>query len=170
MKFKRALSLMTALSLLPAQFAWAAGTVTQQPDGPTVVRAEMVAHEPNLSEAQEIALLRKHVKYVFVLFQENRSFDSYFGTFPGANGLFSQPASQTPGFYQPIMNVDGSMGMISPFRIGPDQYAADTDDVDHAHINMAEKMDVASGKALMDRFALAEEKKYITPGGKTPSL
>ncbi|MGP8025424.1 MAG: alkaline phosphatase family protein [Acidocella sp.] len=170
MKFKRALSLMTALSLLPAQFAWAAGTVTQQPDGPTVVRVEMVAHEPNLTEAQEIALLRKHVKYVFVLFQENRSFDSYFGTFPGANGFYSQPASQTPGFYQPIMNVDGSMGVISPFRIGPDQYAADTDDVDHAHINMAEKMDVVSGKALMDRFALEEEKKYITPGDKTPSL
>ncbi|HUM07803.1 MAG TPA: alkaline phosphatase family protein [Acidocella sp.] len=170
MKFKPALSLMTALSLLPAQFAWAAATVTPQPNGPTVVRAEMVAHEPNLTEAQEIALLRKHVQYVFVLFQENRSFDSYFGTFPGANGLFSQPASQTPGFYQPIMNVDGSMGMISPFRIGPDQYAADTDDVDHAHINMIKKMNVVNGKALMDRFALEEEKKYIAPGDKTPSL
>src|SRR5208283_1868521 len=127
-------------------------------------------HEPHLSQAEMIQLLQKHVKYVFVLFQENRSFDSYFGTFPGANGLFSQPASQTPGFYQPIMNVDGSMSVISPFRIGPDQYAADTDDVDHAHINMIEKMNVVSGKALMDRFALEEEKKYITPGAKTPSL
>src|SRR5208283_5874321 len=100
-----------------------------------------------LSEAREIALLRQHVKYVFVIFQENRSFDSYFGTFPGANGLFSQTPSATPGFTQPTENVDGSMGVISPFRVDPNLYSADMDDVDHAHINMAEKMDVVNGAA-----------------------
>ena len=47
---------------------------------------------PTLTLAQKIALLRQKVKYVFVIFHENGSFDHYFGTFPGANGLFSAPA------------------------------------------------------------------------------
>lgn len=164
---------VAASAMLQAPLAFSATPmVTPQPAGPPVVAPYMVAtsHEPHLSEPQELALLRKHVKYVFVLFQENRSFDSYFGSFPGANGLFSQPPAQTLGFTQPIENVDGTMGTISPFRLGPDQYAADLDDVDHAHINMAEKMDVVNGKALMDHFALDEEKKYIKPGQTLPSL
>lgn len=32
---------------------------------------------------------------MFVIYQENRSFDSYCATFPGAEGLFSYPNSQT---------------------------------------------------------------------------
>lgn len=125
-------------------------------------------HEPKLSRAAKIKLLRQKVKYVFVLFQENRSFDSYFATFPGARGLFSQPPDQTPGFTQPIMNTDGSMGTIQPFRIGPEQFAADTDDVDHSFARMVAKMDVQNGAPRMDRFALEEEKKYANGG--TPSL
>ena len=134
--FKRGTALVAAAAMFQAPLAFADSVVTPQPGGPAVVRQMMVAHEPSLSQAQEIALLRKHVKYVFIIFQENRSFDSYFGTFPGANGLFSQPAADTPGFSQPIENTDGSMGVISPFRIGPAQYAADTDDVDHSHASM----------------------------------
>jgi phospholipase C len=168
-----ATAFMAAASMLQAPLAFGASSlVTPQPGGPAVMTQMMISpgHEPVISETHEIALLRRHVKYVFVLFQENRSFDSYFGTFPGANGLFSQPAAATPGFVQPIENVDGTMGTISPFRLGPAQYAADLDDVDHAHINMAEKMDVVDKVAKMDHFALIEEKKYIKPGEKTPSL
>jgi len=62
-----------------------------------------VEDSPYLSHEQKVDLLRKEIKYVFVLFQENRSSDFYFGTYPGANGLFSQPAAQTPGFKQPIV-------------------------------------------------------------------
>jgi len=166
---RRTTALAAAISMFQAPLAFA-GTITPQPGGPAIARAMMVHNEPTLSEAQELALLRKHVKYVFVLFQENRSYDSYFGTFPGANGLFSQPAADTPGFVQPIENTDGTMGTISPFRIGPAQYAADTDDVDHAHVNMDEKMDVVNGAGKMDHFALIEEQKYIRPGAKLPSL
>jgi len=43
--------------------------------------------QSHLSHEQKLELLRKKVKYVFVLFQENRSFDHYFGTYPGARGL-----------------------------------------------------------------------------------
>jgi phospholipase C len=166
---RRGTAFVAAAAMFQAPVAFA-DTVTAQPGGPASVRQMMVAHEPTLSQAREIALLRKHVKYVFVLFQENRSFDSYFGSFPGANGLFSQPAADTPGFSQPIENTDGSMTTISPFRVGPDQYAADLDDVDHAHVAMAKKMDVVNGQAKMDRYALVEEKKYTKPGAKFPSL
>lgn len=117
-----------------------------------------------------IAALRQRVKYVFVLYQENRSFDSYFGTFPGADGIFSQPANATLGYTQGIQNVDGSYGGISPFRIGPAQYAADTDDVDHSHPRMLKKMNVTAAGAKMDHFALVEEYKHIPAGATKPTL
>jgi len=43
--------------------------------------------------------IRERVRYVFVIYQENRSFDHYFGTFPGANGIYSAEA-QAHGFRQ----------------------------------------------------------------------
>jgi phospholipase C len=167
--FRRGTALAAAVSMFQAPLAFAAPVVTPQPGGPAAMRAMMVRHEPAISTAQEIALLRHHVKYVFVIFQENRSFDSYFATFPGANGLFSQPAAQTAGFYQPIENTDGTMSTISPFRIDPAQYSADTDDVDHSHVGMDEKMDVVDGHAKMDHFALVEEKEHMA-GQAKPSL
>ena len=141
-------------------------------------------HESHMSQGDVIKLLQKRVKYVFVIYQENRSFDSYFGTFPHAEGLFSHPAHETPGFFQSIVNTDGSTGTIHPFRIGPfDQcpnskvngvastscYAADTDDIDHSHPRIVAKMDVQNGTALMDQFANVEELKRYTPPAK-PSL
>jgi len=33
------------------------------------------------------------VEHVVILTMENRSFDEYFGTFPGANGFYSNPQS-----------------------------------------------------------------------------
>ena len=109
--------------------------------------------DPPLSYEQLVSLVQQKIKYVFVIYQENRSFDSYFGTFPGANGLYSQTASTTPGFTQTIVNTDGTTGTVSPFRIGPAQYAADTDDIDHSHTLTVAKMDVQNGVALMDKFA-----------------
>ena len=105
-------------------------------------------------------LLRKRIKHVFVLYQENRSFDSYFGTFPGADGLFSQPVGETPGFYQSLVGTDGKPITIHPFRIGPKEYAADTSDVDHSHDGLVNKMHLVNGKPMMDHYALAEEKRH----------
>lgn len=139
--------------------------------------------EPKMSEQAMIELLRKKVKYVFVLYQENRSYDSYFGTFPDAEGLFSHPAAQTPGFYQTLINMDGSLTTIHPFRIGPADscanslvngspstacYAADTDDIDHSHPRIVAKMDILNNAAQMDNFAVVEERKYSPTGN--PSL
>jgi len=141
--------------------------VTGQPD-PSIEAAPYYSDptaDPKLSNAELIDLLRKRVKYVFVLFQENRSFDHYFGTFRGADGLFSDgttarvPASNT----QALLNTDGSVGSIQPFRIGNEQNAADLDDIDHGHPRMAAKMHLVNGVPTMDRFALDEQAKYL-PG------
>jgi len=133
-----------------------------------------------LSHDQKLDLLRKKVKYVFVLFQENRSFDHYFGTYPGARGLFTQPASKTPGFVQPIVNIDGSVGSISPFLIPQTVkdvngktvqiYPADTASVDHSHAGIDNSLDVdANNVAHNDRYALNEE-KLTTKGGQIVSI
>jgi phospholipase C len=143
--------------------------VVAQPDAAGVVKS-MMAKQPhlNLSDAQMIQLVKKKIKYVFVIYQENRSFDSYFGTFPGADGIYSKPASKTPGFYQELITPTGQHTTIAPFRIGPKQYAWDTDDIDHSHARIVAKEDVVNGKPRMDKFAITEELKYSPTGN--PSL
>jgi phospholipase C len=122
------------------------------------------SEEPQISPKQLTDLVRKKIKYVFVLYQENRSFDSYFGTYPGAEGIFSHKPEETPGFTQPLIDTDGTTVTIQPFRIGPEDYAADTDDVDHSHPMIVAKMNIQSGVPKMDRFALAEERRYMNSG------
>ncbi len=122
------------------------------------------ANEPRLSRKKLVSLLRQNIKYVFILYQENRSFDSYFGTFPGVEGIYSHPQSETPGFNQPIENPDGTTEQIQPFRIGSKEYASDLDDVGHGHFLLTQKMDVVDGKPLMDKFALSEEMKKFPTG------
>ena len=57
--------------------------------------------------------LRAHVKHVFIIYQENHSFDNYFGTYPGAENLAS-PEAQSHGFrqYDPI-----GQSWVTPFRL-----------------------------------------------------
>ncbi len=126
------------------------------------------SHEPKLSQEQLNSLVRQKIKYVFVLYQENRSFDSYFGTYPKAEGLFTHSAAETPGFTQKLVDTNGSAGTIQPFRIGPAQYAADTDDIDHSHPRIVAKMDIQADTPKMDQFAVTEEKKYSPTGN--PSI
>jgi phospholipase C len=170
----RVLSLSTCISVLMAIQPLSPALAGQSGTPTSAAASFLAAHEraveeanaraatpgPRLTADQVRSLVEKKIKYIFVIYQENRSFDSYFGTFPGADGLFSQPASKTPGFVQAIVNTDGSAGTISPFRIGPREYAADTDDVDHSHNLIVEKMDVHDGVARMDHFAVSEERKY----------
>jgi len=46
---------------------------------------------------------------VIIIVQENRSFDSYFGTFPGANGI-------PPGACVPVSATDATQGCVAPFH------------------------------------------------------
>jgi phospholipase C len=95
---------------------------------------------------QLIAALRAHVHHVFVIYQENRSFDSYFGTFPGADNL-ATPEARAHGFRQwdPIGKT-----WIVPFPL----IAADTLDADHSRLGLLAKVD----NGRMDNFVAAEEK------------
>src|SRR5580700_5018000 len=97
---KRMLRGATALALvagfLHPAFAAAQSRplVTTQPDPSADVAPYFVADtDPRWTDAQwssqEIEKLRQKVKYVFVIFNENRSFDHEYGTFPGVNGLYS---------------------------------------------------------------------------------
>ncbi len=163
----------------------APGDVSIAPaSSPQVMRlATNLAAEPALSTADKIALLRKKVKYVFVLFQENRSFDYYFGTYPGANGLFTKSAARTPGFTQAIVNTDGTIGTVSPFLIPQTVkttggttpgstvqiYPADTGSVDHSHSGILVSQDFVNGVSLNDRFALDEEGLTTNAAGQIVS-
>ena len=130
--------------------------------------------EPHLTTAQKVELLRKKVKYVFVIYHENESFDHYFGTFPGATGLFtapdgSKPANKTPSFVQQYLDTSLNVAKISPFLMpqavttaGGDIapiYPADEISVDHSHQGMANSLDVdpATAIAANDRYALDQE-------------
>jgi phospholipase C len=139
---------------------------------PSSPAAQTYAHdlklEPALPHDKKLELLREKVKYVFVLFQENRSFDFHFGTFPGADGLFSHPPAATAGLVQQIVNTDGSLTTISPFLIAQTVvdihgktvplYPADTDSVDHTHVGINNSLNIdAHLVAHNDRYALNEE-------------
>ena len=158
--------------------------VTAPPSSRTVAAWKSdIAHEPVLSHDLKLRLIREHIKYVFVLFQENRSFDFYFGTYPGADGLYSQPASETAGFTQPLVDLDGTVRTISPFKIPATitdvngnrvpLYPTDVASSNHSHVSLARKLDLdANGVARNDQYALAEEGVTLVDGkpNKFPSL
>jgi phospholipase C len=146
------------------------------------------ASEPVLPQAVKLALIRQKIKYVFVIFQENRAFDHYFGTFPKVDGLFNQPSSQILGFTQKIVNTNGTVGTITPFLIpqtvktvaagtaGPagtsvPLYPADTASTDHSHAGMNNSLDINKKTLLAanDRYALDEEGLTTNASGQVVS-
>jgi phospholipase C len=89
-------------------------------------------------------LLQQHVKHIFVIYQENRSFDSEFGTFPGAEGVWSRSA-RAHGFLQvdPITHK-----RVTPFRLT---------DPDVFYENNARDVQLqAFDNGRMDRFVAAQ--------------
>jgi len=148
-----------------------------------------------LTLQQKIALLRQHVKYVFVIFHENESFDHYFGTFPGANGIFAAPSGLTPAnrtvsFTQKYLDTNLNTTTISPFLMpqavqtgGYNSggatvpiYPADYISVDHSHQGMANGMHLVNGVAQNDQYAMDQEGlttnaagQIVTGAGAPPS-
>ena len=119
------------------------------------------AEAPPLSNAQMAALVRSKIKYVFVIFNENQSFDHEYGTYPGANNLYSdgrhaRAAIDTPGFTQDYKDSAGAMHRVTPFRLGPGENANVGDSVDHSHKGLARKLAVRDGIPQMTGFAQQE--------------
>ena len=184
-RLRASCALVAGAAMLHSQVAFAqssasqAGVTMGQPSSAIVARwALPLSSEPGLTNAAKLGLLQQHIKYVFVLFQENRSFDFHLGTFPGADGLFSNIPGSTPGFTQPIVNSDGSVSTISPFLIPQTVtdvnghsvpiYPADTDSVDHSHTGIDNSLDYHVGITANDRYALDEE-GLTTLGGQIVS-
>ena len=152
--------------------------------GPQVRRyAFDPAKGPVLSHEEKLRLVRQHIKHVFILFQENRAFDFYFSSFPGADGLYSRPSDQIAGFVQPIVNTDGTVGTISPFRIpltitdtngnSVPLYPADVAGINHTHVGIGRKLNLDSNLVPHnDRYALTEEGVTLVDGkpSKVPTL
>jgi phospholipase C len=141
---------------------------------------------------QKIELLRKKVKYVFVIFHENESFDHFFGGYPGANGLFEAPkgftpANATPNFAQRYLDTSLNVKTISPFLmpqavVGAGKvipiYPADEISVDHSHQGIANSLhvDPTTGISANDRYAMDQEGlttnssgNIVTKSGATPT-
>jgi len=68
------------------------------------------------------ALLSQRIHHIFVIQQENHSFDNLFGTFPGANGFANATSAQ-------LAQKDPASGKaVAPFKLtDPDNYGPDQD-------------------------------------------
>lgn len=109
--------------------------------------------------AEQMAGLAK-IKHIVIIIQENRSFDHYFGTYPGANGIpvkRDKQGRKVFGFCNPNPR-DG--GCVRPYH---DTNLADAGGPHHA---IDVKVDVANGK--MNGFLRAFFDKYSGSGCLTP--
>ncbi|MEH2457977.1 phospholipase C [Nostoc sp.] len=156
----------------PHQGLPANSTVTTQPDAtPDVTRYLNDPHkEPQLPPKLLAKLVHERIKYVFVIFNENHSFDNEYGTLPGVNGLYSdgqkpRDSKKTPGFTQIYTDAKGETVTVQPFRIGSEQNASAVDSVDHSHTGLATKLHVVDGKPQMNQFVYDEYTRFASKGG-----
>jgi phospholipase C len=171
---KSSTALIAMLGLLQSSFANLANAqaVTAQPYPGADVAPYFIdpATDPTSSNNSNlIQLLREKVKYIFVIFNENHSFDNEYGTFPGVNGIYSdgqrpRSAGNTPGFTQTYVDLNGNTVMVQPFLIGPQQNATFVDSVDHSHTGLARKLDVVNGVPQMDQFSYDEYHNHAKAG------
>jgi len=155
--------------------------VTIAPRSSAVVSAEVVdpAGQPVLTAEEKLKLIREHIKYVFVLFQENRSFDFYFAGYPGADGIYAsaegpRDPKQVAGYTQTLVNIDGTLGTVEPFRIPATVkaggktvplYPTDVASVNHSHAGLVTKLALdANGVAKNTGYSLVEEHVTVTEG------
>ncbi len=105
----------------------------------------------------QLSLARAKIKHIVIIMQENRSFDHYFGTYPGADGIPMQNGVPTVCAYDPITRQ-----CIQPFH--------DASDIDYGGPHGADSaiMDINNGK--MDGFikSLVKGKKNFCSKPTTP--
>lgn len=96
------------------------------------------------------------IKHLVVIYQENRAFDHYFGTYPHAqNNKGEIPFKPRPG--TPTVNglaggvVSNNQNLAQPFRLTPYQGANDTNDPDHKYTALQQALNCG----LLDQFVQA---------------
>src|ERR1022692_1283652 len=125
--------------------------------GPTVTPA-FAASKPTAKPTRPAPATATPIQHLVVVFQENVSFDHYFGTYPVATNPVGEPkfkaAPNTPTVnglsgtllnFNPNLNPANGAGASSPFRI--DRSGAVTADQNHDYT--AEQLAFDAG--LMDR-------------------
>ena len=119
--------------------------------GPTVDRGSPL---PGTTNAGAAVLTGIHkIKHVIVIMQENRSFDSYFGTFPGADGIPMKHGVPTVCAPDPA-----AQKCVKPFPAHTDN------DAGGPHADLAHQQSVDGGR--MDGFIRAVEsarKRCVDP-------
>jgi len=141
--------------------------------GPTVVPAFAASTKP-VAKSVKNAAAATPIQYLVVIFQENVSFDHYFGTYPLAtnppfenkfttlaatptvNGLSNALLNSNPN-----LNPANGTGAANPFRLDVKQAA--TNDQDHNYLNEQQAFDLG----LMDLFPLYTGTAGPPPAGIT---
>ena len=103
----------TAGASRPGQ-ARTAATRTAEAQSATAVSTPAPVPQAVSTPNAQSALLRDKIKHIIVIMQENRSFDTYFGTYPGADGIPMQngvptvcsPDPQTQQCIKPYHNSE----------------------------------------------------------------
>lgn len=115
-----------------------------------------------VGQDDRFALLRSRVQHVFIIYQENHSFDNYFGTYPGADNLASAEAL-SHGFRQfdPIGNA-----WITPFRIDD----PDTESPSQSRAVVAAKMNGGAMDAFVSAQERLSQKRFDAAGARDVGL
>src|SRR5215216_3871993 len=101
--------------------------------------------EPIVAGAQQESTSNTPIEHFIVLMQENHTFDNYFGTYPGADGI-------PPDVCMPVDPFDAeSRACVQPFRIG--DYPAG----DLSHKEMTFELQYNDG--LMNGFIYAHDQR-----------
>ncbi len=112
-------------------------------------QARLVPPRPSTAAPLAInAVAAAKIKHVFVLMQENHTFDNYFGTFPGADGVLGECGV-------PANPADPSSPLVKPFHLSQLR----TPDLHHGEVTSRAAFD--NGK--MDGFIKAQVNRKL-PG------
>jgi phospholipase C len=119
----------------------------------TVVAIELARTATFAAHAATIEEARQKIEHVVIIMQENRTFDHYFGTFPGADGL---PTDASGNFTTciPLAVGDPLKGCVRPFHdTSPYQSGAP-----HTHDSFLADWDNGAMDGFVERQVLAEPK------------
>ena len=106
---------------------------------------------PRISRGSPVVInaqAAEKIKHVFVIMQENHTFDNYFGTFPGADGL-------SAGMSVPVNPLVKAGTVVAPYHL-PNLR---TQDLDHSEITARN----AFNNGRMDGFVAAQQDRNL-PG------
>jgi len=96
--------------------------------------------------ASDLAAAQQNIKHVIIIVQENRSFDSYFGTFPGADGIPS-------GTCVPLDPANPKHGCVVPFHDPHDANAGGPHGATYAQSDIDDGITTAK----LDGFLLSQK-------------